>query len=160
MCFRRYFLCLSNSLTPLTLPPNSTTGDLWIRGNQLRGPLPDSFYDLSKMWRFWGQDNQLSGTIGPEVRKLISMSDFTIRGNSFSGTIPAEFSQLQNLTALWLHFNDFTGSTSPAFCDQFDMALEEFYTDCGNTQPGNGPPFVECPCCTHCCDHTSKCVRA
>jgi len=133
--------------------------DLWIRGNNIDGWIPDQFYDLSNMWRFWGQDNQLSGTLSPQVRKLVAMEDFTVRGNFLSGTIPAQFANLQNLTALWLHFNDFTGTTSDAFCDQLDVSLEEFYTDCGATQPGNLAPYVNCPCCTHCCDHSSKCVE-
>jgi len=133
--------------------------DLWIRGNKIAGWIPDQFYDLSNMWRFWGQDNQLSGTLSPQVRKLVAMEDFTIRGNFLTGNIPSQFASLQNLTALWLHFNDFTGTTSDAFCDQLDVSLEEFYTDCETTQPGNLPPFVNCPCCTHCCDHTSKCIE-
>ena len=133
--------------------------DLWIRGNNIAGWIPDQFYDLSNMFRFWGQDNQLSGTLSPQVRKLVAMEDFTVRGNFLTGTIPSQFANLQNLTALWLHFNDFTGTTSPAFCDQLDVSLDEFYTDCGNTQPGNLPPFVNCPCCTHCCDHNSKCIE-
>lgn len=133
--------------------------DLWIRGNNIAGWIPDQFYDLSNMFRFWGQDNQLSGTLSPQVRKLVAMEDFTIRGNFLTGTIPSQFASLQNLTALWLHFNDFTGTTSDAFCDQLDVSLEEFYTDCDTTQPGNLPPFVNCPCCTHCCDHSSKCIE-
>lgn len=131
--------------------------ELMISGNRIAGWIPDQFYDLANLKYFWAQDNKLSGTISPQVIKLKSIEDFTIRGNYFSGTIPSEFSNLRNLTELWLHFNDFVGSTSIDFCDKLDQGLEDFFTDCAREQPGDLPPRVLCECCTHCCDHISKC---
>lgn len=66
-----------------------------VSGNlHFGGTLPDSFYDLLSLKKFYASASQLGGTISPRIGEMKNLKDFYIDGCEFEGTIPEELGTL------------------------------------------------------------------
>ena len=85
-----------------------------VRYNDLSGPIPTEFAQLTNLAWLLLYGNQLTGQIPPELGQLTQLLRMDIDQNRLSGEIPAELGALPNLLELWLDDNLLTGSIPPA----------------------------------------------
>ncbi|CAB9502996.1 receptor-like protein kinase [Seminavis robusta] len=93
--------------------------------------------------------NQLVGSLPSCLENLQQLKDFNAAHNRLTGTIPPVGGS--KLEQLHLTFNSLSGSIPNSFCDGTATSppLSELSVDCLD---GTSSVFVECPCCTKCCD--------
>ena len=73
---------------------------LYLRDNQLSGPIPAELGNLTSLGYLNLYGNQLSGPIPAELGNLTSPNALDLGGNQLSGPIPAELGNLTSLTEL------------------------------------------------------------
>nr|WP_299384833.1 immunoglobulin domain-containing protein [Allomuricauda sp.] len=88
-------------------------GTLWritLTQNNLSGPIPSSFGNLTGLEEvnFWR--NNLTGSIPTTIGQLTNMVELKMDENQLDGSIPTEIGQLTNLVSLELDANQLTGS--------------------------------------------------
>ena len=74
-------------------------------------------------------NNQLTGPIPATFGELSSIKLLFLNHNSLNGAVPAELAQLSNLVSFFAHENELTGSFEPV-CDAKPDHLAFFITDC------------------------------
>ncbi|KAF5930671.1 hypothetical protein HYC85_031544 [Camellia sinensis] len=85
-----------------------------IDQNQISGPIPKSFANLSKTKHFSHMNNNsLSGQIPPELSMLPNLVHMLLDNNNLSGYLPPELANLPRLLILQLDNNHFDGATIP-----------------------------------------------
>ncbi|XP_022942278.1 probable inactive leucine-rich repeat receptor kinase XIAO [Cucurbita moschata] len=82
---------------------------LYLYGNKLRGPLPESIGKLMKLEELAVHDNRLSGSLPASLGSLMSLHFLHLDGNRFSGLIPDSITNLTKLVRMDLHSNSFVG---------------------------------------------------
>ena len=83
--------------------------ELWLWGNQLRGPIPAELGELTELQTLDLRSNRLTGPIPAELGDLTDLRRLYLRSNQLTGPIPAELGDLTNLESLWLSNNNLTG---------------------------------------------------
>ncbi|KAL7537964.1 hypothetical protein ACHAXR_008184 [Thalassiosira sp. AJA248-18] len=149
--------------------------NLTVNENPMNGAIPESLYNLGKLKRLWLQDTLnceedygcvidsevgFSGSISTNIGNLTKLTMLIINNNPLTGTLPSELGLCEDLSILRMHKTKIYGSVPDEVCLLRDKNLYSdsagiFYADCG---PNNSvqEPFIECSCCTDCCDHTTK----
>lgn len=96
---------------------------LYLYGNKLRGPLPESVGKLLKLEELAVHDNKLSGSLPACLGSLKTLHSLLLYGNRFSGAIPDSFADLTNLVQMDLHSNALVGHI-PERIGQLQMLKE------------------------------------
>ncbi len=120
----------NNALT--SLPDFSTLEffrDLWVSGNQLSGPLPEFFYQLTKIRTFNIGGNNYEGEISPDIANLQNLTHFYWGNNNLSGTIPKEIGTLKKVTFLELYSNNFSGEIPKELGDMESVRYFRLYNN-------------------------------
>lgn len=111
------------------------------------------------------------GTIQPEIGDLRRLEWLLLKSNPFSGTLPTELGLCENLSMLQIHRTNIGGTVPEEVCALREKKLDDpefgvglgpvfyaelvFYADCRSSNAME-PPFIQCGCCTNCCDHTTR----
>ena len=82
---------------------------LVLRGNGLRGPLPQALGQLHSLEQLNLSGNQLSGPIPSSLGQLQNLEQLTLEGNRLTGSIPADLGQLQHMEEINFRFNQLSG---------------------------------------------------
>ena len=116
--------------------------------NRLTGSI-DGLCDLSNQTinTISLSDNRLSGSLPSCLGGLSQLQEFSIQHNRFTGTLPDKLNQWTNLERLHVAYNFLEGGVSIDMCER--ESLVELSADCLD---GSSDIFVECSCCTRCCD--------
>ena len=86
---------------------------LYLRYNNLTGPIPPELGNLSRLSELVLEGNSLSGPIPPELGRLDELATLAVDGNSLSGPIPPELGNLTRLAGLELGGNELSGPVPP-----------------------------------------------
>ena len=86
---------------------------LVLRGNGLRGPVPQNLGEMLSLEQLEISGNQLTGLIPSSLGQLQNIEKLVLEGNQLSGPIPAELGQLQNIREINGRFNRLTGPIPP-----------------------------------------------
>ena len=86
---------------------------LFLRGNQLTGPIPPELGNLPELESLALSENQLAGPIPPELSNLSNLTFLDLSTNQLTGPIPPELANLANLIFLNLLTNQLTGPIPP-----------------------------------------------
>lgn len=65
-----------------------------LRGNGLRGKLPESLGVLSMIHHLFLDSNELGGSLPSSIGNLTGMKEFMLENNSFTGEIPSSISTM------------------------------------------------------------------
>ena len=82
---------------------------LYLYGNKLIGPVPDSIGKLSKLEELHLYENRLSGSLPSTMGNLKNLNQLLLYSNELAGTIPDSFTNLTNIVQMDLHSNILTG---------------------------------------------------
>ncbi|WP_084050298.1 leucine-rich repeat domain-containing protein [Aquimarina macrocephali] len=82
---------------------------LKLENNELKGLIPKSLQNLTKLNYFNLNKNKLTGSIPGELGKLSSLTHIQLKYNQLNGNIPIELTNLQNLIVLHLSNNQLRG---------------------------------------------------
>ena len=107
--------------------------------NQLSGEIPPELGNLSTLVHLGLYDNRLEGEIPPELGNLTSLIDFYLSENQFTGTIPAELANLPVVEDFGVQNNKLTGSIPAEFGRVSSLVLLSFYN---NKLSGPIPPEI------------------
>ncbi|XVF78892.1 hypothetical protein PTKIN_Ptkin14bG0174200 [Pterospermum kingtungense] len=104
----------NNYLTVLEYYPWTAVKFLYLRSNQLEGPLlvpPHSilFFSIS--------DNKLTGEIPSSICNLMSLEILDLSNNNLSGAIPECLGKLHHLSVMDLNMNHFHGNIPDSFVE-------------------------------------------
>jgi len=109
-------------------------------------------------------DDGFNGTLSKDIGNLQELRRLYLSDNPFTGTIPTELGLCEKLEVLHIHHTNFNGTAPDQVCKLRDKNLNShanvgiFYADC-RPENSTGPPFLECLCCSDCCDHlTGVCI--
>ncbi|GKV51010.1 hypothetical protein SLEP1_g57687 [Rubroshorea leprosula] len=82
-----------------------------LGSNQFRGPIPETFTQMTLLEELSLYDNQFEGEIPKSFwsRNLSSLRSLALSKNKLSGNIPKSIGLLSNLEDLFLSFNSFNG---------------------------------------------------
>ena len=116
---------------------------------RLTGSIPEEWCGLSnqRLKAINLSSNSLSGSLPTCLGNLSHLQDFSVLHNQITGTLPTELNQWTDLQRLHTAYNLLEGSVPPDICQK--ESLLELSTDCLDR---NSDIFVECSCCTRCCD--------
>lgn len=151
---------------------------LSVNGNSMFGKIPEGLYDLKKLktlflhdtaeanypWLVTDQEG-FSGTMSSTVGNLKKLEYLLLNTNPITGQIPSSLGDCTKLKVLRLHRTNLKGEMPREVCllRDKDLNSEEevgvLYADC---RPDNRTeePWVQCSCCSDCCDHTTNvCVQ-
>ena len=134
---------------------NEALQSIRLDRNQLTGSIPEEWCELNSaaLKNFVLSNNKLTGTIPTCLSKFGEMENFSVLGNKMSGTIPTDLGILLHLQSFHVGNNEFTGSMPDALCNLKRYEMTSVSADCKNELSEN---FVECECCTTCCDGDSE----
>ena len=127
--------------------------ELWLWGNNLRGPIPAELGDLTELQTLDLRSNALTGPIPPELGDLTNLRRLYLGSNRLTGPIPAELGDLVNLESLSLSNNGLTGPVPAwlgALTDLESLRLE-FNRLTGPIPPefwAASPTWTRCGCRT------------
>ena len=82
---------------------------LYLYGNKLVGPVPDSIGKLSKLEELHLYENRLSGSLPSTLGNLKNLNQLLLYSNELAGVIPDSFTKLTNIVQIDLHSNILTG---------------------------------------------------
>jgi len=105
--------------------------------NNLTGPIPSEVGKLANLTTLDFNQNDLSGPIPPELGRLSRLTSLNLYGNDLSGPIPPELGNLANLTWLWLGGNGLSG---PIPAELGDLSELEYLFLQANELSGPIPP--------------------
>jgi Leucine-rich repeat (LRR) protein len=78
--------------------------------HNLRGRLPETFYNLTELLHINLADNELTGTLSRAVAQLLRLQTINVKINGLTGTVPKEIGFLPSLLVLDLRSNHFSGT--------------------------------------------------
>ncbi|XP_077230239.1 receptor kinase-like protein Xa21 isoform X2 [Tasmannia lanceolata] len=107
----------SNDMTFLTSLTNcSSLVELYLRGNYLSGPLPNSIANLStQLSQLSLGSNQIFGSIPSGIENLVGLTIMGMEMNFLTGTIPIGIGKLNKLQILSLYSNGLFGQIPSSF---------------------------------------------
>lgn len=82
---------------------------LYLYGNNLTGPVPESIGDLPRLQELALHENKISGSIPSTIGSLKKLKSLLLYSNQISGTIPFSLGNLTNLVELDVHDNAIMG---------------------------------------------------
>ena len=88
-----------------------------LRHNNLKGTIPDSFWNITSLTFLKLESNELSGAFPAKIVNLTNLDHINLCGNKFTGTISGVLEILSSLTKLRyldIQDNPFTGTVSDA----------------------------------------------
>lgn len=91
---------------------NDAITEINLNGNNLRGTISSSIYNLQRLSQLNIQYNFLFNTIPTTIGLLGNLQTLLLQNNSLNGTVPSQLSQLVNLKMLDLSNNSFSGRLS------------------------------------------------
>ncbi|CAI5506800.1 unnamed protein product [Closterium sp. Naga37s-1] len=108
------------SCPPLTLSASSTrfhtsspltriSPSRHLNINYFKGGIPNTFSQLTNLYRLFVSSNLLSGTFPSVICTMTTLRELRISGNHFEGTIPPCISRLKLLYYMYVDTNKFTG---------------------------------------------------
>jgi Leucine rich repeat len=129
----------------------SSLESMRLDANRFTGTIPNEWCQMNStsLRELILARNNITGTIPSCLSKLAAMEDFSVMHNSMTGRIPDELGELSKLQTIHLAGNYFDGQFPSSVCDLDDDALYEASADCLNILSDR---FVQCSCCTKCCD--------
>uniref|UniRef100_A0A0D9WRK4 Receptor kinase-like protein Xa21 n=1 Tax=Leersia perrieri TaxID=77586 RepID=A0A0D9WRK4_9ORYZ len=89
---------------------SSSLKELWLRNNQISGPIPPGIGNLKSLNILYMDYNYLTGNIPPTIGYLHNMVILSFAQNKLSGQIPGTIGNLVQLYELNLDGNNFSGS--------------------------------------------------
>ncbi|WP_420633810.1 leucine-rich repeat domain-containing protein [Candidatus Palauibacter sp.] len=87
--------------------------ELWLRDNNLAGPIPPELGKLANLRVLRLNNNHLTGSIPPELGSLARLEDLALPYNQLTGPIPVELGNATALQGLEFTGNGITGSIPP-----------------------------------------------
>ena len=115
-----------------------------IATNNITGPIPTSFKNLSKLNELWLHESKLSGVIPSEIGGMVSLTRFGLHDNNFTGTLPNSVGNLVLLEHLSLCVNDDQKNRPPPKIQEqipgIILSIHHF-----PNFPGAAPPFFYLP---------------
>eukprot|EP00980_Cylindrotheca_fusiformis_P018102 scaffold5817_cov101-Cylindrotheca_fusiformis.AAC.7 len=124
----------------------SNLRELSMKNSQLTGSIPEAIFFYLKDLQFLDFHlNRLVGEIPTNIWLLSDLKYLLLKMNNLTGTLPETMNQLTNLEVLLLEQNNFIGDAG-VICNEPDMSLEAFVSDCEDESAG-----IVCECCTACC---------
>ncbi|WP_423924442.1 Ig-like domain-containing protein [Candidatus Palauibacter sp.] len=121
----------------VTVDGSGRVTDLWLRSNDLTGPISREIGKLAGLKVLDLSQNRLAGPVPPKVGRLESLTYLNLWLNELTGPIPPELGNLAQLTYLGLSGNDLSGPIPPELGDLAqltDLGLS------GNDLSGPIPP--------------------
>ncbi len=90
--------------------------ELWLRINDLTGPIPRQLGNLTHLEELRLGLNDLTGPIPPELGRLTSLTELHLSGNSdMAGVLPTELTRLGRLETLLAVHTDLCAPSDPGF---------------------------------------------
>ncbi|KAL3935337.1 MAG: hypothetical protein SGBAC_009122 [Bacillariaceae sp.] len=80
-----------------------------LANNSLVGPIPEDFFQLTKLERIYLYQNELSGGISASFALLQNLTHLHMSQNQLSGPLPNDFRRMTNLRYLNLYRNQISG---------------------------------------------------
>ncbi|CAJ1933555.1 unnamed protein product [Cylindrotheca closterium] len=118
----------------------------WVHGNNFSGSLPASFETMTNATQMKYHNNNFNGTLPDEWSALESLVSLEVFNNPYlEGTVPSSYIGLEALKSFALAGTRISGGLSDTLCNT--QELDSLSAECGGATP-----FIECPCCTTCCD--------
>lgn len=121
--------------------------------NNLEGEIPFEWCNLGNTTHLQDMilaNNKFTGALPSCLSQLKSLENFSVMNNGMTGKLPSGLGDLLELRTLHLAGNDFAGELPGSVCTLAESRmLTETSTDCMNDASDH---FVQCPCCTTCCD--------
>ncbi|KAF3777804.1 putative LRR receptor-like serine/threonine-protein kinase [Nymphaea thermarum] len=99
---------LLNGILPASVG-NLTTTLYYPIGRSQEGSIPDSLYQLVRMYIFDIGHNMLIGSISSSINNLTSLQRLDLSSNNLSSTLPPSLFELKDFWELYLQDNSFTG---------------------------------------------------
>jgi LRR receptor-like serine/threonine-protein kinase FLS2 len=128
---------------------------LFLDTNNLNGPIPECFGELTELRQLYLFQNQLTGSVPPELEELsnLSKSIEALAASNFSVVCNFSLSLLNSCIAagLGLEQNKLTGEVPDGVCLLAEDSSFDLWADCTGTEP------LLCSCCTVCCP-SSECI--
>jgi len=89
---------------------NGRVASLNLYSNNMTGPVPASFANLTGLTYLQLSDNKLSGNLLSFISNFTMLTTVDVSSNQFTGSMPSAFGNLTSLTKLTLSLNQFTGN--------------------------------------------------
>jgi Leucine-rich repeat (LRR) protein len=123
--------CFPNYLRQMSLldAPSVLSEMLTLAGNQLEGPVRDSFTFFLDLETLDFSGNQFTGAIPARLFDLPNIREIDFSGNSFDGRIPDNIGNALSLESLALDGNSLTGSFPSIAPGQLSNLVEFFAQD-------------------------------
>jgi len=100
-----------------------------LQGYNLRGTLPSSLGQLSKLTYLFLSSNSLTGTLPDSLGQLSKLDSLALYSSSFNGTIPSSLGQLSKLTYLTLDTNSLTGTLPDSLGQRSELIYLSVYSN-------------------------------
>ncbi|CAB9522104.1 Receptor-like [Seminavis robusta] len=132
-----------------------------LSNTNMEGTIPEELYTTGSDLDVLLLDScNLSGSISSSLGLLTNLKWLHLSNNNFYGPLPNEIEALTNLRHLLVNGNQFTGTVPESVCQNLYVEGEfsnKVVADC-LPNPETGVPFIQCSCCTSCCDDTGVCL--
>lgn len=125
--------------------------DLSMKGNNLKGTIPEDFAMMDNLRMLDLDGNNLTGTISTWFGLMNKLAIMQFNRNHLTGTIPSQLAKMPALKVLLLDGNNLTGNTKEICHVNSGLNLAHFTTDCYPGSDG-ADPEVDCRCCSLCCN--------
>lgn len=134
---------------------NSGLQSIRLDQNQLTGSIPEEWCQLNSasLKNLILSNNQLTGTISSCISKFSELENFSVMKNFLTGTLPTDLGILLHLQTFHVAGNNLSGKFPDSVCNLRRYELTEASADCKDILSEN---YVQCPCCTTCCDGNKK----
>ena len=107
----------------VTTYPNGRVQDLWLRDNNLEGPIPRSLGRLDQLFILNLSSNSLRGPIPSEIGQLRLLEDLRLAYSDLAGPLPPEMGDMAGLRALTIRGTNLSGPVPKTFAN---LNLESF----------------------------------
>jgi len=100
-----------------------------LERNNLVGPIPPEFGNLTDLEFCSCYANQLSGSIPPEIGNLVNLRSLRLDDNQLTGAIPAEIGNLVNLEDISLYYNQLSDTIPPEIANLTKLIYLNFHSN-------------------------------